>query len=630
MKMVDNKQYSITSMYTMLPWDNPYDENGLPMPHKSPKWVNSNSTNYLYDLQWNWGKSTDYEFMGNLDFDIKFTDYLTFVSINNFRWLGGRSKSYTDPRSSAFGADSKMAGRVYEYYGDTQRRYTNQMLRYNQLLGNHSINAVLGYEFNDYKFGNIAAQGLGIVPGFEILDVTTKPESVGGGISEWAVQSIIFNANYAYDNRYLAQVSFRRDGASNFGSNKKYGNFFSVSGGWNIHNEEFMKDVNWVNNLKLRASYGSNGNRPNALYPQYDLYSVSAKYNEKNGALISQIGNKDLTWEKTWTLGVGLDAVLFDRVRLTFDYYNKKTSDLLYAVPISGVVGVTSIWSNVGSVENNGVEVALGVDIVKNQDVTWSIDANLGINRNKVTELYEGKDQMTIGGGSGAAGAASRLLKPGLDADTWYIREWAGVNPENGKAMWYKTDKDGSRVKTEKYAEADEVTCGAYTPKFFGGFATDLRWRNLDFNATFGYSVGGKIYNYSRQEIDSDGTYTDRNQMVLLDSWKRWEKPGDIATHPKASLENTYSPNSNKASSRYLEEGSYLKLRSLTIGYNIPLKKWNISNLRVFLAGENLLTFTKYSGVDPEITPSGGVIGENGISSYPQVRKFMLGINITL
>lgn len=625
---INDRQHSVASMYASLPWDNPYDENGNIVPHFSDRWVNSNSTNYLYDLQWNFSKSNMYEFMGNFDFDIKITDWLTFASINNYRYQGYNSNSYSDPRSSAA---SGVQGRLYEYQSNMSRRYTNQLFRFNKRLGGvHSINGVLGYEFNDYYSKGISATGTGFVPGFQVLDVTAKPEDVGGSISEWAVQSVLFNTNYAYDNRYLAQLSLRRDGASNFGDNAKYGNFFSISGGWNIHQEKFFNS-NWIDILKLRASYGSVGNRPSSLYPQYDLYSVSQSYNQLSGALISQIGNKDLTWEKTYTTGIGLDANFIDKIRLTLDFYKKNTSNLLYQVPVSGLTGVTSIWRNVGEVLNRGFEATLGVDIIKTQDVLWSVDANVGLNRNEVTKLYGDRAEMIVGDGSGIAGSASKLLKPGLDSDSWYLREWAGVDPQTGQPQWYRTVTDAAgnetREVTNNYAQANQVVVGAYTPKFYGGFTTNLIWKSFDMNALFGYSVGGLIYNYSRQEYDSDGAYSDRNQMRLMDGWSRWAKPGDNATHPIASYNNP--SNSNKVSSRYLEDGSYFKLRSLSLGYNLSFPQYHISNARIYLSGENLLVFTKYSGVDPEIPPSNNRITGVTTTVYPSTRKVLLGINLT-
>ena len=633
---IDNRQYSVSAMYSNLPWDSPYDENGNIVGHRTSKWVNSNSTNYVYDLQYNFSESTTYEFMGNLDFDVKLTDWLTFSSVNNIKANLHGSKSYSDPRSSsAEGVD----GRINEYRSEMMRRYTNQLLRINKYWGKHSVNALLAYEFNDYSAKTLDATGTGFVPGFEILDVVARPEGTKGGISEWAVQSVFSNINYAYDGKYLGQLSLRRDGASNFGDNAKYGNFFSISGGWNIHREDFFNsDI--VNELKLRASYGSVGNRPSSLYPQYDLYSVSSSvsYNENSGALISQIGNRDLTWEKTYTTGVGLDIALVDRVRLTLDYYDKNTSDLLYQVPVPGLTGVTRIWRNIGAVRNKGFEATASIDIIKNKELLWTIDGNIGLNRNKVTELYGVPDAVTgevapiiVGDGVGIAGSANRILRVGADSDTWYIREWAGVNPDNGAAQWYKTVTDANgnktREKTEVYAEADEVETGAYTPKFFGGLSTSLYWKNFDMNAVFGYSVGGKIYNYSRAEYDSDGAYTDRNQMRLMSNWSRWEKPGDNATHPVASYNN--SSNSNKVSSRYLENGSYFKMRTLSLGYNYVLPQYSIENIRLFVTGENLFTISNYSGVDPELPSYDGKVVGVTTTVYPTTRKFMFGINLT-
>ncbi len=623
----DDRQYSTTAMYSNLPWDSPYLEDGTPTPHRSSTWVNSNSTNYLYDLQWNWGDSYKYSIMGNLDFDIRITDWLTFSSTNNYTWNDYNEKSYTDPRSDA---GSGVNGRIWEQDSKVERRFTNQMLRFNKAFGKHSVNAVLAYEFKDYKYKWFSATGVGFVSGFEILNTTAKPEAAKGSISESAMQSVLFNGHYAYDNRYLGQVSFRRDGASNFGDNAQYGNFWSVSGGWNLHNEAFF-ETDWINQLKLRASYGTVGNRPAQLYPQYDLYSATQKYNEISGLLISQIGNKNFTWEETATFGLGLDVSVFDRFRATFDLYNKATKDVIFGVPISGLTGVTTLYQNVGEVQNRGFEMTLGADIVKTKDWYWSVDFNLGTNKSEVKKLYGGLEQY-ITGFAGIAGSANSILKPGYSTDTWYTQEWAGVNPENGAPQWYKTDKDtGERVLTEKYAEADQVICGKYSPDFFGGFSTTLTWKQFDLNAVFGYSVGGKIYNYSRSEYDSDGAYTDRNQMKLQGGWSRWKNPGDIATHPVASYNNT--SNANKVSSRFLEDGDYLKLRNLTVGYNMAFPKWHISNLRLYFSAENVFTITDYSGVDPEIAVNNdtrAVTGATMPSAYPVTQKFMFGLNITL
>lgn len=630
MRDTKDQQHDVGAMYRNLPWDFPYDEDGKLVGNAPNEgWVNSNSSNYLYDLQWNYETAKSYEIMGSFDFDVKLTEWLTFSSNNNYKFSNNSTMTYVDPRSS--GGES-VNGRVRNYKSDYNRIYTNQILRFNKTFNSvHSVNAIVAYEWNEYNSEATEQKATGIPPGFIVGDVAAVPEYAKGSKTGWAVQSFLMNANYAYDNKYLAQVSFRRDGASNFGNNAKYGNFFSVSAGWNIHQENFMSSAEWVNVLKLRASYGSVGNRPNSLYPQHATYSLlKGGYNELPGAVISQVKNDDLTWEKTYTTGVGLDATVFDRVTVTLDYYYKNTSDLLYNVPLPAVTGVSGMWRNVGAVKNQGFEATVNVDIFKDTEVKWSVEANIGLNRNKVDKLYGTKQEMIVGDGSGIAGSASKMLKPGHDVDSWYLTEWAGVDPETGKAQWFMTNGDGERVKTTNYGDAskNKIMIGAYTPKAFGGFSTNLSYKGLDLSAVFGFSIGGKIYNYSRTEFDSDGTYTDRNQMNLHKGWNRWEKPGDNATHPQAVYNN--KSGSSNASSRFLEDGDFLRLRNLTLGYTIPVKSWGISNLRVFASGENLFVVTPFSGIDPEIAPH-ATNGITGVASdiYPQTRKYMFGVNLT-
>lgn len=634
MKNTNDAQYDYTAKYTMFPWDSPYDEDGNLVPDRYSGWVDSSDLNYLNALSYgNHTTQKMYEFSGNFDFDIKITDWLTFTSVNNYRWSGYFQSTYTDPRTDSA---SGVQGRVEEEQTNNIQRYTNQYLTFNKMFGKHSVQALLAYEFMDTSAKVINAKGTGIVSGFEVLDATATPEEVGGNLTEWAKQSVFAKVNYAYDNRYLAEASIRRDGASNFGDDKKYGNFFSISAGWNINREKWFK-ADWVDVLKLRASYGSVGNIPYSKYPQYGLYSVSSNYNGIPAILISQVGNKDLTWEQTYTAGIGVDANFFNnRLRFVFDYYNKYTSNILYQVPVSGLTGITSRWQNVGEMRNSGVEITIGGDIVRTKDWLWSLDLNMGYNKNTLEKLYGDDPNMMIIGGGGndtnIAGAAEKILKVGYSTDRFYLREWAGVDPKNGAPLWYKND--GSGETTSNYSEAKQVISEATSPKLFGGFNTTLTWKHIDLNASFGFSLGGKIYNYSRQEYDSDGAYTDRNQMKLIDGWSRWEKEGDIATHPVASYGN--KSNSNKASTRYLEDGDYLKLRSLSIGYNLDLSKYYIQNMRIYFTAENVFTVTKFSGIDPEVpayyddtTGTYKAIGTAGANLYPSTRKFMFGINLT-
>lgn len=626
-----DQQHSVTAMYSKLPWDSPFDKDGNIVDHRSKLWFNSNTTNYVKDLHLYDFHSNRYEFNAGVNLIADITDWLKFNSVNNYRWSDYKSDSYTDPRADG---GKSVNGRLGYYNSNFIQKYANHYFTFQKNFNKHALTAIAGYEYSDYKYRATDVSGTGFVAGLTVLDVVALPEKTKGGISESARQSYFMKAMYDYDSRYIAEFSIRRDGASNFGDDSKYGNFYSISGGWNIHRENWF-NISWINNLKLRASFGTVGTPPHLLYPQYDLYSASSaySYNGDAGLLLSQIGNRKLTWEKSYNTGVGFDLGLFEnRFRLGFDYYYKETDEMLFRVPVSAVTGITGIYKNIGKIRNQGVEFNIGGDIIQTKDFNWSMDLNLGSNKNRVKELFGTVNEIIVDDALNASGTAQKILKVGYDSDTFYVKEWAGVNSETGQPMWYKNNKnaDGTLNKetTSNYNEAKLIEYKSSAPKVFGGLNTTFIWKNLDISANFGYSFGGLIYNYSRTEYDSDGAYTDRNQMKLKSGWSRWEKPGDKATHPQAMFGNR--SNSNKVSSRYIESSNYIKLRSLTIGYNFELPQYYINNLRVFFTGENLLTFTPYSGVDPEIPIIDGKISSStGPSVYPSVRKFMFGVNVS-
>ena len=311
-------------------------------------------------------------------------------------------------------------------------------------------------------------------------------------------------------------------------------------------------------------------------------------------------------------------------------------------MPVTGLVGVTSIWKNIGKMRNTGVELTIGGDIIRTKDLTWNVTANISHNSNELRDLYKQRDAngnyvvkpVIVSDGTSIAGTAQRILEIGEPVDTYYMKEWAGVNPENGKPQWYTNDANGNKVVTDSYSKASYYKCGNSSPDVYGSFSTSVLYKNFDLQANFGYSLGGQIYSYFRQEYDSDGAYAgDRNQMKLQKGWSRWQKAGDKATHPRAMYNN--QDKGNLASSRYLESSDYLKLRSLTLGYNFDLKKYGIQTLRLSVSGENLFCITDYSGVDPELPADSNdkgvlsVTSTGGVSVYPAVRKFMFGVNLT-
>ncbi|MFD2825014.1 SusC/RagA family TonB-linked outer membrane protein [Leeuwenhoekiella polynyae] len=614
----NNRQHSLYALYTYMPWDRPTNDEGSVINPQNLEngqvWYGRDNSNYLYDLQYNYSKSREFNVFSNLDFEYKILPDLKFISTNSVNFYYADGTSYTDPKSI-----SGLANNGQLYKSNTKRitNFTNQMLKYSKGFGVHRLNALLAYEYQDYKYESNNATGYGIVSGTTILDNAATPGAVGGTTNDSALQSVLFNTDYSFDSKYLAQISLRRDGASNFGANSQYGTFYSGSLGWNIHNEDFFK-IKDINQLKLRASYGAVGNRPGALYPQYDLYSLQSTYNGLPAPTPYQYGNEDLAWEISYQTNIGVDTRLYDRVSLSLEYYNKDTSDLLYYVNLPSTSGYNGYYENIGGVVNRGFEANFSVDIFqgKQNGFVWTLTGNIGTNSNEVTELFEGED----------IDRGTKLSRVGEDYNTWFMRKWLGVNPENGNPLWEIVDPaTGTRTETSNYNEATKQIVGTSTPDFYGGFSSTMRYKGFSLSANFNFSKGGSIYHSSRELYDADGAYPTYNQQVLQDGWSRWENPGDTTTHPLA----LYGGNnlSNKTSSRYLEDASYLRMRNVRLGYNFSntlLEIFRLSNFEVYVTGDNLLTITDFSGTDPEV-------GIDGFASsqYPISKRLAFGLNVS-
>ena len=462
----DSQQRSVYNTYLYLPWDFPYNEDGSIRSGQEQDWRGRDGINDMYDLQWNWSRSKKLTVDGTINFNYQITDWLRFESNNYIRYISNRSESYTDKRSRSGQSDK---GSLSNSNSLLTKQFTNQMIRFEKSFGKHKVNALGAYEYTRHFYESTSAEGRGIQPGREILDVTTGIKSIGGYKDAIATQSALFNANYDYDNRYMGQVSYRMDESSCFGKNNRMGHFFTVSGGWNIQNETFFESLREsVNQLKVRVSYGSLGNTPGAYYGHYPLYS-SMMYNDEVAYFPSQMGNADLSWEKCYTTNIGIDARFFDRFGVTIDLYNKNTSDLLYYAPLPNISGYTGQYKNVGAINNKGLEISLNADVIRTSKFQWTSDFNIGFNRNRVTELYGGKPELK----------GLKRLEEGRDMDEWYLREWAGVDPANGSPLWYTTDENGKRTTTDSYNKADRVYCGSAAPKFTGGWMNSFSYKGF-------------------------------------------------------------------------------------------------------------------------------------------------------
>ena len=629
-----NQEHSLS--YTgYTPWDTPWDSQGnlkngsqgLPSSDVAatadPRdyWYSDGGSNYLYDRHLNWSRNRRNAMDLGLGFDYKIFDFLTFESNNKAGFSNNYYDEYTDPKSR--GGAAKEG---YFINTDTNDRtiYTSQMFRFLKTFADkHEVNAFLGYDYDEYLYWRNSGTANKIYQGAEVLSAGADDPEVSGSKTEEKNAAWFFNGNYAYDNKYLFQVSYRVDGSSRFGANKRWASFWSVGAGWNMHEEEFIRKLGFVNQLKPRISYGITGNLPKDAYEWTTKYDFTQEYGNQIAFYSNYSGNPDLSWEQTGSLDFGLDVRVFDRLSIVFDAYVKKVKNLIYLRHLPAVTGFNRQTANNGKLENKGLEITVTPEIIKTKDLYWDVSFNLGYNRNEITYLPDGDNLV------------SQAVAVGYPYLNWYMREWAGVDAMTGRPLWFKVDKDtGEKTVTGDYNEATRVLLNASpTPKFNGGVNTNLTWKGLSLNVNFTFSSGARIYNGKRSgALDRDAERPSQPAMRLADGWSRWEKPGDIATHPQLMVGGNNS--SSSESTRYLERGDYFKLKSMSLSYSFP-KKWlkplTLKEARLSLGGENLFTITNFSGDDPEILLSSRFNGTTSPSTgqlYPSVRRFTVGLNL--
>lgn len=615
----NDQSASLYSSYLYLPWDFPYNEDGSIRTGKESDWNGRDKSNYMESQKKDKSSYENWYVSATAGFNWTLMKGLTFESNNNVNYKIARDEEYVDP--TTIDGQSK-SGTISNTYSVTSNYFTNQMLRYTTVLGEkHSLQALAAYEYSRYFYQVSMAKAKGIMQGKEVIDGTTGMDEMSGSKKAFNIQSLLSNVNYSYDGKYMLQASYRLDGSSKFGKNNRYGSFYTFSGGWNVAREQFFEPLTPIlPELKVRASWGVVGNTPDGNYNHLSLYTAGM-YRELPANFPNQLGNPNLGWEKTRTTNVGIDLNLLKRIRLSFDYYNKYTSDLLYNVQLSTLTGYGNQWQNIGAVRNTGIELSVDADVYSNKDWTWTLGFNLGHNKNRIEELYGGLSQIS----------GMRRFEEGRDMDDLWMAEWAGVDPENGSPLWYTTDENNERVLTNSYTEANKyrVYMGTAAPKLLGGFNTMLSWKNLTMQASFVYSIGGQLYASGRELLDSDGAYDTYNQMVLKEGWTRWEKPGDIATHPKAI--NGGNASAHKSSSRYLEKTDYLTMKNLSVAYAFPktlLTKLGITDLTLSFSADNLFTISPYSQVDPATSGYEGN-GVGASSVYPTTRKYVFGLGVS-
>jgi TonB-dependent SusC/RagA subfamily outer membrane receptor len=427
-------------------------------------------------------------------------------------------------------------------------------------------------------------------------------------------------ANYAFDGKYLVTLSGRIDGSSRFGADNQYGFFPAASVGWILSNESFLDNVDQISFLKAKASYGLTGNTPTGDFASRFLFGAGS-YSGNSALLPTQVPNPDLKWETTEQINVGLEVGLFsDRVTAEVDYYQKETSDLLLPVNVPGTTGFLTQLKNVGNLENQGFEF-LVTTVNVTGDFTWSTTFNFGRNRNKITDL----DGQVIEGNFVSS------AREGEPIGVFFTREYAGVNPDNVDAEYWINSPDGidhSTGKTNDPNLANRVAVGDPNPDFQGGITNNFNYKGFDLGIFFQYVYGNEIYNGAGTFQSANGDFFDNQTR---DQLNRWQNPGDITDVPEARL---LGGNGTGESSRYIDDGSYLRLKTLTFGYNLSqdvLNRLNLRKVRLYFTGINLLTFTDYDGWDPEVntdfSASNITLGTDFYAA-PQAKTYTVGINI--
>ena len=504
------------------------------------------------------------------------------------------------------GVYAKTSRKLTRYTGTTSLNYAKK-------IGDHDFSVGAYNEFVNRLFSSFGYNGYGLTGNFQngagiTNNSLTYIPSVSESKTENALISFFGIGSYSFKNKYFLNTSVRRDGSSRFGANNRFATFFTVGAGWMISDEDFFKNVNFVETLKLSTSYGTVGNQEGiGDFASRELFG-RATYNGVVGPGITQLPNQDLTWEEREKFNVGINATfLKGRITLGVDFYNDNTNQLFLNQQLSRTTGFTSLNTNIGRVQNRGWEFTLNTENIKAGDFRWTTNINFTVNRNKVLELTPTTPPIGIVGGT-------TIQRIGYPLNSNFLVKYEGVNPANGNAIYRRPDG----ALTELYDDVkDRQIFGTRDAPFFGGFTNKFTYKSVELSVFFSYVFGNLVFNNDRANVENPSYFYDNMWVEVA---KEWRKPGDITTIPRAN--QTF----RSSTTRFIEDGSFLRLRNLQLAYNVApsaAKKLGIGSARFFLMGENLWTGSKFLGFDPEL--SNGVLSG---AQYPALRTFTLGLSV--
>ena len=596
----------ISASRFMLPYWNPYREDGTIASESDGSWKGTGQN----PLEW---------MENNPQVNKKYKALTTvFAEITPIEGLAIRSQFGADFTNSTSFMQSMpsyapnngigVAGRAA--YNTLTLTVTNTINYQTTLKNDHHLNFLLGHEGVDYNYEGFQAITQGQNNDYlTTMSSGSKVVSWGDVTDSYGYLSFFARGEYNYDNRYYADFSLRTDASSRFGRSGRWAAFWSVGLMWNAKREKFLHDAHWLNTAQVAFSTGTSGNSSIPNYDHLALVGGGANYNDNMGIYPMQSGNENLGWEKLWTTNIALHLGFVDRINLDVELYNKRTSDMLMSVPVSYAdKGEGFRWDNIGEMVNRGAELQLNVNIVSHP-VRWDVSANVSYNKNKITELYNGLNEYELS-------TTGTKLVVGHSVGEFYINRYAGVNPANGDALWYT--KDGEI--TTQFNESDKVMVGKnYIAPWQGGFGTTLSWMGLTLSAQFSWVADRWMINNDRFFEESNGLYSAYNQSRRL-LYDRWKEPGDVTDIPRYGV-------TPQIDSRFLEDASFLRLKNVMLSYSLPsnvLRKSKFfTSARIYVQAQNLLTFTAFTGIDPESSSNAYK------AQYPMSRQYSLGIDLT-
>ena len=507
------------------------------------------------------------------------------------------------------GNQASSGGLIQKYNYRTQSYTFNQLLTWNRTFDRHNIDVLLGHEYYDYNYRYLTAGRTNLVDGIYELGPAANMYEASSYSDNYRINSFLSRINYNYDDKYYLSFSLRADQSSRFYKDNWTGTFWSIGGNWRISKENFMKDIKWVDNLSLKASYGQQGNDDildsdgySNYYLWQSLYELGWNNGNNIGAVVSTLETKDVSWEKNNNFNIGLEGTLFDqRLRFGIEYYYKKTTDMLLEYPMALSTGFKGYNANVGDMRNTGVEMEIGFTPIKTKDLRWDLTWMGSTVSNKVLKLTNESPEIISG---------VRVIKEGYPIRTFYMPKSAGVDPATGAQLYwaYKKDENGDMIPGTEYitsstseANASKYYLGSRIPDLYGSISSNLSYKGIDLAILTTYSIGGKVY---------DSNYNSLMGLWYLSStWhknelRRWQKPGDITDVPRVAIAG-----SDLTTDRALVDASYFAIKNITLGYTIPtnlIRRIGMQNLRVFASVDNLAIWTHLDGMDPQYNFSGG------------------------